>query len=248
MHKSGQIGHLPYVDFYLACTSTVRCQIAATDRARLHALAPRTGGDGAAVLRPLQQPQPPPLPTEEAAMTACSSSAMATIWRRVTRKAQRPRSACATVPMLAAVLRVDSRWAPSSRTRRTTPISMCTHYASDTGVEAWRMVSWVSARRGCGGRGACEHSERRAAMNQGRLGSRARSLPSTACRRSCSSRRLLAACAWVIWVARAGEAGLEIQCGWCGHGAGQTACDELARAARGEGPTARPAGTPCQTV
>ena len=248
MHKSGQIGHLPYVDFYLACTSTVRCQIAATDRARLHALAPRTGGDGAAVLRPLQQPQPPPLPTEEAAMTACSSSAMATIWRRVTRKARRPRSACATVPMLAAVLRVDSRWAPSSRTRRATPISMCTHYASDTGVEAWRMVSWVSARRGCGGRGACEHSERRAAMNQGRLGSRARSLPSTACRRSCSSRRLLAACAWVIWVARAGEEGLEIQCGWCGHGAGQTACDELARAARGEGPTARPAGTPCQTV
>ena len=181
-------------------------------------------------------------------MIACSSSAMATSWRRVTRKARRPCSARATVPTLAAVLRVDSRRAPSSRTRRATPISMCTHCASDTGVEAWRMVSWVSARRGCGGRGACEHSERRAAMNQGRLGSRARSLPSTACRRSCSSRRLLAACAWVIWVARAGEAGLEIQCGWCGHGAGQTACDELARAARGEGPTARPAGTPCQTV
>ena len=114
MHKSGQIGHLVPIYLNLMCTSTVRYQIAATDRARLHALAPRTGGDGAAVLRPLQQPQPPPLPTEEAAMTACSSSAIATIWRRVTRKARRPRSACATVPMLAAVLRVDSRWAPSS--------------------------------------------------------------------------------------------------------------------------------------
>ena len=180
-------------------------------------------------------------------MTACSSSAMATIWRRVTRKARRPRSACATVPMLVAVLRVDSRWAPSSRTRRATPISMCTHYASDTGVEAWRMVSWVSARRGCGGRGACEHSERRAAMNQGRLGSRARSVPSTACRRSCSSRRLLAACAWVMWVARACEVGLEIQCEWYGHGAGQAACDALARVARGEGPTARFAGVRCLT-
>ena len=54
MHKGGQIGHLPYIDLNLACTSTARCQIASTDRARLHALAPGTGGDGAAVLRPLQ--------------------------------------------------------------------------------------------------------------------------------------------------------------------------------------------------
>ena len=65
MHKSGQIGHLVPIYKNLMCTSTVRCQIAATDRARLHALAPRTGGDGAAVLRPLQQPQPQPLPTED---------------------------------------------------------------------------------------------------------------------------------------------------------------------------------------
>ena len=62
MHKVAKIGHLLYIDLNLACTSTARCQIASTDRARLHALAPGTGGDGAAVLRPLQQPQPQPLP------------------------------------------------------------------------------------------------------------------------------------------------------------------------------------------
>ena len=61
----------------LACTSTARRQIAAADRARLHALGPRTGGDGAAARRPLQLPQPQPLPTDEAACCCSSSSAVA---------------------------------------------------------------------------------------------------------------------------------------------------------------------------
>ena len=50
----------------IAHASIARGQIAAADRARLHALGPRTGGDGPAAGRPLRLLPRPPRPSTSA--------------------------------------------------------------------------------------------------------------------------------------------------------------------------------------
>ena len=115
--------------------TTATHQIAAADRARLHALGPWTGGDGSAANRPLTG-HPRLLLASSMPIDVLSEMAAAS---RLTRKNSIAQNANAAPPTLAGVLRVDGGRVPCSRTCRATPCSMCTSCMCTPRVErsAW---------------------------------------------------------------------------------------------------------------
>ena len=104
----------------LACEATAHRHAVAARGLRLHAVGPRTGGDGAAAPRPLRQLRRLLLasPRSNSLPSATAASSMVTPIKIAAR------IACAMVPTLAEVVVVDSRWAPHARTCRATPAMM----------------------------------------------------------------------------------------------------------------------------
>ena len=115
--------------------TTAPHQIAAADRARLHALGPWTGGDGPAANRPLTG-HPRLLLASSMPIDVLSEMAAVSM---LTRKNSVAQNANAAPPTLAEVLRVDDRRVPCSRKCRATPCSMCTSCMCNPRVErgAW---------------------------------------------------------------------------------------------------------------
>lgn len=89
---------------------------------RLHALGPWTGGDGSAARRLLRLLPRPLLPLPRSASQHCLCASMG----KSTPMKIAERSVCEMVPTLAAVVGVDSRWAPCARTGHAKPNRMCT--------------------------------------------------------------------------------------------------------------------------
>ena len=104
----------------LACEATAHRHAVAARGLRLHAVGPRTGGDGAAAPRPLRQLRRLLLasPRSNSLPSATAASSMVTPIKIAAR------IACAMVPTLAGVVRVDSRWVPTARTRHAMPAIM----------------------------------------------------------------------------------------------------------------------------
>ena len=121
----------------LACEATAYRRAVAARGLRLHAAGPRTGGDGDAAPRPLRQlrrrllasPRSDSLPSAAAASSTVTPMKIAA------------RSACAMVPTLAGVVRVDSRWDPTARTRHAMPAIMRSSCVDWRESRAVRVVS-----------------------------------------------------------------------------------------------------------
>ena len=117
--------------------STALRQIADGAGARLHALGPGTGGDGTAAQRPLRQrlrllltsPRSNSLPSAAASQSPFTAKMIAA------------GGAHAMVPTLASVVRVDSRWVPTARTRHATPAIMRTSWVDWRESRAVHVVS-----------------------------------------------------------------------------------------------------------
>ena len=103
-----------------ACEATAHRHAVAARGLRLHAAGPRTGGDGAAAPRPLRQLRrlllaSPRSNSQPSATAALSMVTPMTIAARIARM---------VMPSLAGVVRVDSRWVPTARTRHAMPAIM----------------------------------------------------------------------------------------------------------------------------
>ena len=109
----------PESGFYpnLFRTSTALHQITAANRDRLHALGPWTGGNESAARRRLRLLQRPPQASTRHSDVLSEVAAMS----MSTRECRFTPSARMVMPTLAGVLRVDSRWPPTTRTRRAMP-------------------------------------------------------------------------------------------------------------------------------
>ena len=121
----------------LVCEATAHRHAVAARGLRLHAVGPRTGGDGDAAPRPLRQlrrlllasPRSISLPSATAALSMVTPIDIAA------------RNACAMVPPLAGVVQVDIRWVPTARTRHAMPAIMRSSCADWRESRAVRVVS-----------------------------------------------------------------------------------------------------------
>ena len=107
------------------CEATAHRHAVAARGLRLHAAGPRTGGDGPAAPWPLRQPQRLLLVSPRSNLLQSARAASSA----VTPMKIAARIACAMVPPLAGVVRVDSRWVPTARTRHAMPAIMCSSCA-----------------------------------------------------------------------------------------------------------------------
>ena len=108
---------------YLVRATTARRQMAAAHRRRLRAAGQWSIGDGSAAERPL----PLLLPLPQPAADVDAAVQQQRVEHEVELGPRRWRSASAMVPTRAAVVGVNSRWAPRSRTSRAMPFCLSTH-------------------------------------------------------------------------------------------------------------------------
>ena len=197
----------------VACASTTRRQIAAGAGARLQALGPSTGADGAAALRPLRQPPRPPRPSPRSNST-CSATAAAS---PSTRMKNATRNARINVPPLAGVLQVDGRRIPRGRTCRATPDMVRTHCAHGYGTRARHAVS---AHMSGGAQGWARRVwARRPGRGNGQSlpGSRPCPTSSWHASRARACERLRSAGASHMWATRVAQTRSGDQCRGCGQ-------------------------------